>query len=263
MKILAINGSHRGDKGHTYFLLERLAKGAAAGGAEFDIVSLSEVRITPCSACDKCKAPDHFLKCVFEEKDDMRGILDKMIQADLFVFATPIYIFTITGLFKNFLDRMYATADNFDLKLTQSGLFFHDVNRDISSKPFVTLICCDNIEKETPQNAISYFRTYAKFHDAQIVGELVRNAGRFSGHGKDPDAYLRAPKLAETYSAFELAGRELAETGRISTATQKRASQNILPLPPFMKLLKNLRPIKENLINRARMMNRGGKGITR
>lgn len=254
MRILAINGSHRGSNGHTRFLLDRLAAGINRGGAEFEVIALSKLNINHCISCGKCNTKEHYLKCIFEEKDDMKAVLDKMAEADILVFATPIYIFTMTGLFKNFLDRLYSTADVFDLQLTRSGMLFHHMNHQVCSKPLVTLICCDNTEKETPKNAISYFRTYAKFHDAPLVGELVRNAGRFAGHGKDPQAHHRVPKLKEAYDAFERAGLELAKDGIISRSTQKKAAQNILPIPPLIKPFKNLRIIKKKLLQQARMV---------
>jgi multimeric flavodoxin WrbA len=254
MKILAINGSHRGQKGHTQFLLDLLAKGIVSGGGEFEAVTLAEKKINHCLSCGKCNSKDHYLKCVHEDKDDMKSVLEKMAGADILVFATPIYIFTMTGLFKNFLDRLYSTGDVFDLQITRSGMFFHHIDKDVCSKPLVSLICCDNTEAETPKNVVSYFRTYAKFHDAPLVGELVRNAGRFAGHGKDPGAPERAPKLKQAYAAFERAGLELATEGRISRATQRTAAQNILPIPPHLKPFRNLRPIKMKMLQQARRM---------
>ena len=260
MKILTINGSHRGSKGHTGYLVARLAQGAVKGGAEFEVVNLAELKINPCLSCGVCNTEEHYLKCVYEDKDDVRAVHDKMIEADLLVFATPIYVFTMPGRLKNFLDRLYSTGDVFDLRLTKSGLFFHHLNPDICSKPLAVLICCDNTEKETPANLVSYFKTYAKFQDAKIVGLMVRNAGRFAGHGRDPEAFKRAPKLEETYQAFEKAGYELATTGRVSPATQKKASQNIIPMPPLIRLLKNFRPVKKKMLAQARAMTRYSKG---
>lgn len=254
MKILAINGSHRGRKGHTQFLLNLLAKGIESGGGDFESITLAEQNINQCISCGKCNSRSHYLKCIYHDKDDMKTVLAKMAGADILVFATPIYIFTMTGLFKKFLDRIYSTADVFDLQMTQSGMLFHHMNKDICSKPLVTLICCDNTEKETPKNAISYFRTYAKFHDAPMVGELVRNAGRFAGHGKDPVATIRSPKLKLAYQAFEKAGLELAQGGRISRATQRSAARNILPIPPILQPFKGLRPIKAKMLAQARRM---------
>ena len=260
MKILVINSSHRGDAGYTRFLIDKLVKGAEEAGAECEVVTLAKLNINRCLSCGKCNTKDHFLRCVYDDKDDVRGIFNKMAEADLIVFATPIYIFTITGLLKTFLDRLYSTGNAFELRMTDSGMFFHHVNPDICSKPMAVLICCDNIEEETPRNAITFFKTYSKFHDAPLVGMLVRNAGRFTGHGKDPDAHLRAPKLPEVYAAFVSAGRELALNGRIQPSTQKRACQNILPVPPWHNLVKNLRSYKSKMMERARQAQKFTEG---
>lgn len=260
MKILAINGSHRGSAGHTAFLLKKLSNGIVSAGGEFESVDLARLKINHCLSCGKCNSPDHYLKCVFEEKDDARSVFDKMAAADIIVFATPIYIFTMTGLMKNFLDRMYATADVFDLNVTKSGLIFHHVDEAICSKPFVALVCCDNVEKETPKNVISYFKTYAKFNDAPLAGMLVRNAGRFAGHGRKPEMEQIAPKLTTAYAAFEKAGRELVKNGCVSRSTEKEASCNIIPMPPIFKVLKHFRPFKEKMVQQARQMTKYEEG---
>ncbi|PKN24597.1 MAG: hypothetical protein CVU64_21760 [Deltaproteobacteria bacterium HGW-Deltaproteobacteria-21] len=253
MKILAINSSHRGDEGYTRFLIDKLFKGAMSSGGECEVVTLAKLKINRCLSCGKCNTKDHYRKCVFDGKDDVRGVFDKMAEADIIVFATPVYIFNMTGLLKTFLDRLYATGDAFALKLTKSGLLFHDIP-DWVSKPFVALICCDNVEKETPKNVISWFRTWSKFNDAPMVGLLVRNAGRFSGQGKDPEAEKRAPKLGEVYQAFETAGNELAVSGRIQKSTEKKASQSIVPVPPLFGILKHIRPVKRKMVEKARQM---------
>ena len=222
MKILAINGSHRGDRGHTRFLLDHLFAGASSRDADCQIVTLAGLKINRCLACGKCHTEGQYLRCVYDGKDDVREIFNQMAEADLLVFATPVYIFQMSGLMKTFLDRMYGTADVNDLRVAGSGLFFHHVDRAISSKPFVPLICCDNIESATPRNVIDYFRTYSRFNDAPQVGLLVRNAGRLAGHGHDPEAFTQAPRLASVYLAYEQAGRELASSGRISKTTQKK-----------------------------------------
>ena len=254
MKILAINGSYRGRQGHTSFLLSKLSKGAVFAGAEFDVVNLAELKINRCLSCGKCNSPEHHLQCVFDDKDDVRSVFEKMAWADILVFATPVYLFGLSSLMKTFLDRTYATADVFDIRLTQSGLFFHHIDPSISSKPFVVLVCCDNVEKEMTGNVTSYFRTYARFQDASQVGVLVRNAGRFAGHGKNPEAFRRAPNLARVYEAFETAGKELALLGHIKSSTEKSAAQNIIPTPAVFKILKHFRPFKKIMVQKARQM---------
>jgi multimeric flavodoxin WrbA len=178
-----------------------------------------------------------------------------MASADILIYATPVYVFGMTGLLKTFIDRMNATGDTFDLRMSEKGLMFHHIDRAICSKPFVVLVCCDNLETETPRNVLSYFQTFSRFMDAPQVGVLVRNGGRLSGHGGDPDRQQRFPKISKIYAAYEQAGRELAREGRIRYETQRRANQEIIPVP-FFGLLKRLpfKPLKRRFIEEARKM---------
>jgi hypothetical protein len=250
MKIVAINSSYRGDKGHTAVLLEHIGRGASAAGAGFEIVTLAHLKLNPCLACDKCMAAEHYLHCVYEEKDDVKMIFEKIAAADLVIYATPVYVFTISALLKILFDRMKSVSDVKKMLLTRSGLIFHHTDREICGKPFAAVICCDNIEAETPRNLVSYFKTYARFQDAQLAGILVRNAGRLAAYGKDPALIKSMPKLAEVYKAYEEAGRELATAQKISKSTLGKANQEIVPVPLF-SLLKKLRPFKRKLIERA------------
>jgi multimeric flavodoxin WrbA len=255
MKILAINGSHRGDKGHTHFLIGKLLQGATATGAECQTIALAKLKINRCLACGQCHTDGHRLQCVYDDKDDVRTVFQKMAGADILIYATPVYVFGMSGLLKTFIDRMNATGDTFDLRMSKRGLMFHHIDRAICSKPFVVLVCCDNLETETPKNVLSYFRTFSRFMDAPQVGTLVRNGGRMSGYGGDPDRQEKFPKILEVYAAYEQAGRELAMEGQIRHATQRRANQEIIPVP-FFGLLKRLpfKPLKRRFIQEARKM---------
>lgn len=255
MKIIAINASHRGDKGHTRFLIDRLFEGASAAGAECEVVTLAALSMNRCLACGQCHTEKSYLHCVYDDKDDVRGVFNKMAEADLIIYATPVYVFDMSGLLKTFLDRMYATGDIFDFRLSERGLLFHHIDRAICSKPFVTLVCCDNLEDETPRNVLAYFRTYSRFMDAPQIGLLVRNGGLLSGHGHDPDLEKTVPKVVNVYAAYVQAGRELAIEGRIRRATQRRANREIVPAPLF-GIMKRLpfKPLKKKIIEQAQKM---------
>ncbi len=250
MKILAINGSSRGDKGHTGVLLDRLLAGARTAGAEGEVVTLAKLKINRCLACGQCHTAAQRLKCVYAQTDDVAGIFAQMAAADLLIYATPVYLFGISGLLKTFLDRLYSTSDVYQLRVTRSGLFFHHVDEAVCSKPFVSLVVCDNVDPEMPRNARDYFRTFARFMDAPHVGELIRGGGRLFGYGHDPQAAARFPKIHAVYAAYGQAGRELARAGRISAATQRQANQDILPVP-LLGLLKHWTPFKRLMAQRA------------
>jgi hypothetical protein len=255
MKILAINGSHSGDKGRTRFLIDRLFEGVSLAGAECEVVTLANLKINRCLACRHCQTEAHRFQCVYDGKDDVKMIFQKMREFALIVYATPIYIFTLSSLLKTFIDRIHAAGNVSDIRLSESGLMFHHIDRSLCSKPFVGLICCDNLETEMPKNAISYFKTFSKFMDAPLAGLLVRNAGGLAKMAEQPGSRIALPKLKEVYEAYQQAGRELATEGRIQPSTEKKANQEIAPVPLF-RLLKRMpfKALKRRFVERARKM---------
>ena len=252
MKILAINGSHTGKKGYTHFLIEKLFEGAKNAGADCEEITLAKLKINICKGCSVCNTEKHLLKCIYEEKDDVAMIFNKMREADIIIYATPIYVFNMSGLMKVFIDRINATGNSKEFKLSESGLFFHHISKDIYSKPFVTLICHDNFENEMSKNVVSYFKTFSKFMDAPQVGTIIRRSGKVTGHGKNPEKEKQYPKILESYKALELAGKELVTKGKICRKTQKTASQDIIPVP-FFSILKNFKGFKKKALEKLKM----------
>jgi multimeric flavodoxin WrbA len=236
-------------------LIDKLFEGVAKAGAECNVVTLANLKINRCLACGYCQTEEHRFQCVYDGKDDVKMVFQKMRESDLLIYATPIYIFTMSGLLKTFIDRIYATGNVSDIRLSDSGLMFHHINRSLCSKPFVGLICCDNLETETPKNAVSYFKTFSKFMDAPLAGLLVRNAGGLAKMAEKPGSNIILPKLKEVYGAYKQAGQELAKEGRIRRLTQKKANQEIAPVPLF-GLLKRMpfKSLKRKFVERARIM---------
>ena len=253
MKIVAINGSHSGKRGYTHFLIEKLFKGATAIGADCEEITLANLTINICKSCGVCNTEKHLLTCIYEEKDDVAMIFDKMREADIIIYATPIYVFNMSGLMKIFLDRINSTGNSRDFKLSENGLFFHHISKDIYSKPFVTLICHDNFENEMSKSVVSYFKTFSKFMDAPQVGTIIRRSGKVTGHGKNPEKEKQYPKILDSYKAIELAGKELVAKGKIQKKTQKAANQDIIPVP-FFSILKHCKGFKKKALEKMRNM---------
>jgi NAD(P)H-dependent FMN reductase len=246
MKLLGINASHRGERGITARLLARLGEGALQAGAEFETLALARLKINRCLSCHQCQEDKHHLQCVYHDKDDARIVFDHMAGADLLIFATPIYMMTMSGLMKNLLDRTYCTMDVSDARM-MGGLIHHHVNPAISQKPFVTLLVCSNLETLSWRNAAEYFRIYARFMEARQAGLLVRNASDlFVAQGAEA-MQRRFPKIPQVWAAFEQAGRELAERGAVSPQTARRASQEVIPVP-FSGLLKRLPWVRRRVV---------------
>ncbi len=105
MKILALMGSPRTD-GTTRYIVDQLLEGAKAAGAETRIYNLNELSFKGCQGCRKCKEQD---SC--DLQDDLTPIYAEILQSDLLVVASPIYMAYVTGQTKLLLDRFYAFKD--------------------------------------------------------------------------------------------------------------------------------------------------------
>jgi multimeric flavodoxin WrbA len=100
MKILAIIASPRGMQGNTGRLLEEVLAGASAAGAETEILSLKDLNVQPCVACDVCHATG-----VCNIRDDYETVKAKLLASDGFILASPNYIFSVTAQMKALFDR--------------------------------------------------------------------------------------------------------------------------------------------------------------
>ena len=103
MKILGICGSPR--KGNTEWMLTRVLESAGVEGAETELLLLRDKDIRLCRGCVTCEVGDDRQPGVCIIKDDMEGLLPKMLAADAIVFGTPVYFYMLSGLLKDFMDR--------------------------------------------------------------------------------------------------------------------------------------------------------------
>jgi len=102
-KIMAIIGSPRRG-GNTEILTDHMIKGCESrGGVEAEKVFVIDKNIEFCTGCLTCVAPDA-TGCVI--KDDMEGILARMVTCDGLIFATPNHMRTVTAPMLNFMSRM-------------------------------------------------------------------------------------------------------------------------------------------------------------
>jgi len=255
MRICALNGSLRGSRGVTSKLLQSMGAGVESAGGSWDVVHLAEQNIESCLACGHCqKSETH--ACVFDGQDDASMIFGRMLQADLLVYASPVYTFGISSLLKRLLERMYSFAPIDGLLLTKSGLFFHTTDRQITGKPFVTIVACNNMENLTVHSIKEFFRVFGLFMDAEHVGHLERrSASAWMKALEGTDAKMR-DRADEVVAAYAQAGSELVSQGRISEKTKRIAKRPFVHIP-FLVLLARHVPLFRPGIDRV-VRNRSG-----
>ena len=97
--VLIVSSSPR-KNGNSETLADAFAKGAREAGHSVETVHLREKQLGFCRGCLACLKLGH---CVIQ--DDAVGIAAKMHDADVLVFATPVYYYSVCGQLKTMLDR--------------------------------------------------------------------------------------------------------------------------------------------------------------
>jgi multimeric flavodoxin WrbA len=102
--ILIVLGSPR-KKGNSAILAEQISQGAKSEKAGVETIYLHGKNIAPCKACMSCQKKGS-KGCSIA--DDMQEIYAKLIKADAWVIASPVYWFTMSAQTKIFMDRCFA-----------------------------------------------------------------------------------------------------------------------------------------------------------
>lgn len=102
-KVLVLSGSPR-KNGNSDILCDEFIKGAKESKHDVEKIFLGDKNINYCIGCYGCNRNNGV--CV--HKDDMAEILDKMINADIIVMATPVYFYTMDAQVKTVIDRTVA-----------------------------------------------------------------------------------------------------------------------------------------------------------
>ncbi len=225
MKILAINGSPRGESSNTQTMLKAFLKGAAAKGAETEIVLLSEKTIHPCKGCFACwvKTPG---ECI--QKDDMKEVLKKLWDCDLVIFASPLYVDCVSAQLKTFMDRMLpGILPNF-VKI--DGVWRHPLRFETSPK--VGVLCNSGFPQMEHFQVVHHLfeRVVLNMH-TEIVMEIYRPGGEIL-RAKN---LLLKPLLLKYKKLLEKAGKEVVEKGRLSEKLQKQLEADIVPPDTYIK----------------------------
>ncbi len=102
MKVVLLNGSCRA-QGCTYTALCEAKKALEAEGVECELIQIGPAPIRDCIACGGCAGKGH---CVFGD-DGVNALIDKMSEADGFIFGSPVYFAHPDGRIQCLLDRAF------------------------------------------------------------------------------------------------------------------------------------------------------------
>ena len=224
-KVLILDSSPRGGEGYTSLFLQPFIDGIKKGvdsKGTVDVVTLSKYNVKRCIGCLSCwtKTPG---TCVIA--DDAAEIINKINDADLVVYAFPLYTYTVPGILKNLMDRCVQRIQPY---MIGEGSNTRHPRRNPKNQAMVVFSVCGFPEMDHFNGVRSTFRQLSYSSHTPIVGEIMRTACMFI-----PNNPLVYPEFMEILTAIQKAGEQVAQEGKISKSTLNKIEANPFTIEEF------------------------------
>ena len=204
-------------EGNTAMILNPFLEGMKEAGADVDLFYTRKLKIGPCNGDMSCWFVN---PGTCGQKDDMQMLLPKFKEADVIVWASPVYYAGVTGPLKNLMDRQ--------LPLHIEG--------EMGSKrqKIVLVSTCGAWEVSMFDPLLLQMKTLYCRADGScdFAGALLRPMA---------EGMKEMIKAGETglvegvFRAAKEAGRQLAKEGKISEELQKEVSRDLMPRDAYYK----------------------------
>jgi multimeric flavodoxin WrbA len=232
MKVIAINGSPHMEEGNTAMILNPFLEGMKEAVCDVEVFYTSKLKIGPCNGDMSCwfKNPG-----ICAQKDDMQMLAPKLKEADIIVWASPVYYAGVTGPLKNLMDRQ--------LPLHVLGSLGTKMQKT------VLVSTCSAWEMSMFDPLLMQMKAIYCRPDGSstFVGALLRPMA---------EGVKEMVKAGETglvegiFQAAREAGRQLAREGMISEELQKQVSKVLMPRDAYYKaaqmMMEEMRKAAEN-----------------
>ncbi len=209
-KVLLIQASPRKEGvSKTGILADAFLEGCRNSGAVTETVYLNECNINSCTGCYTCwtKTPG---KCIFN--DDVEMIMGKENDADLVVYASPLYIFGIVSSLKQYFDRRIPGLEPFLID-GGKGISSHPVRDGRRGKKNIAVLGVCGFPEVSHFDAVSaYYHHYSNLsgnNGFRIIAEIYRPASEIINNG------FYADETARVLSLVRSAGEQIVKAGTV------------------------------------------------
>lgn len=227
MKILALNSSPRKKNSNTDRLLNPFLEGVQEQGGTYEKVYLQGKDIKPCLGCFNCwlKTPG---KCI--QKDDMSNMINLLVETDVLVCATPLYVCGMSAQLKTFFDRFIPIALPF-IELNEDGICSHPSRYAKEFSGMVLISNCGFYELLHFDALVTHVKSICDVSKSIFYGSLLRPHGEML----DIAEQLMPNATQAIYDAAREAGRQVARGELISEATAQQVSKPLVTLEEFLE----------------------------
>jgi len=157
-KVVAFMGSPR-KNGNSVTLVKEVIRGAQEAGAETTIFDLYDMNLKPCKGCLACRKTGN---CVMQ--DDFQNMFKHIIDADVVVFGSPIYLWQITAQMKLLWDRL-------------CGLFDENHKPRYAAKSLIMVYSQGNPNAQAFQTSFQSYEAMFKMFGLNVVNTLLQTGG--------------------------------------------------------------------------------------
>ena len=205
------------DEGNTAMILNPFLEGMKEAGADVDVFYTRKLKIGPCNGDMSCWFVN---PGTCGQKDDMQMLIPKFKEADVIVWASPVYYAGVTGPLKNLMDRQ--------LPLHMQG------EMGPKRQKIVLVSTCGAWEVSMFDPLLLQMKTLYCRPDGScdFAGALLRPMA---------EGMKEMIKAGETglvegvFRAAKEAGLQLAKEGKITEETQKEVSRELMPKDAYYK----------------------------
>lgn len=169
--VLILSGSPRRG-GNSDILCDEFLRGAQEAGHKVEKIRVAAKKVAPCSACYYCR--EHGGACV--HKDDMADLLQKMIDADVLVLASPVYFYSIDAQLKAVIDRTVARW------------------LEVKNKAFYYIVTMADEERQSADTTLACFRGYADCVEGAVEKGVIIASGVY-----EPGKVKNTPAMEQAY----------------------------------------------------------------
>lgn len=215
MKILLLNGSPKKEKSDTLHITRAFLKGMRdISENEISTIHVIDKHIEYCLGCFTCKRNGG--KCVFD--DDMKEILNEILESDLLIFSFPLYCYGLPAPLKALLDRTMPLSS---MAMQKTGdRYEHVAQADFSKLRYLMICGCGFPNSEHNfEPAVEQFKLCFPNNHTIIT---VPESPMFNAPEAD---IVTKPRL----ELVREAGRQYAQNGTISDALIKEIGTPMIP----------------------------------
>lgn len=152
-KVLILSGSPR-KGGNSDLLCDEFMRGAKEAGHQVEKLRVQEKKVACCIACYACRNTG-----VCAIKDDMAEIMQKMIECDVMVLASPVYFYSVDAQLKAVIDRSVCRWT------------------EVKNKEMYYIMTAADEEKTSMETTLACFRGYADCVEGAVEKGVIYGTG--------------------------------------------------------------------------------------